>query len=133
MDNDGDVDVLVGNDAGAVRLLINNIGNRQHWVGLRLAGAPTGRCQVGQVGQAAARNRDMLGARVGVTRAGATIWRRVHSDGSYASSSDPRVLVGLGASPERPIVQVQWPDGRTEQWRDVAIDSWTTLVQGSGR
>ena len=38
IDNDGDVDVLVGNDAGPVRLLINNIGNRNHWLGLRLVG-----------------------------------------------------------------------------------------------
>ncbi len=39
VDNDGDVDVLVGNDAGPVRLLVNNVGNRQHWIGLRLVGA----------------------------------------------------------------------------------------------
>ncbi len=41
IDNDGDIDVLVGNDAGPVRLLINNIGNRKHWIGLRLVGQPT--------------------------------------------------------------------------------------------
>jgi hypothetical protein len=118
VDNDGDVDVLVGNDAGPVRLLVNNIGNRQHWIGLRL---------VGESG------RDLLGARVAVRRSGSTIWRRVRSDGSYGSASDPRVLVGLGASGERPSVQVRWPDGKTEQWADVAIDQWTTLTQGSGQ
>ena len=36
VDNDGDVDVLVGNNAGPVRLLVNTIGNRRHWLGLRL-------------------------------------------------------------------------------------------------
>ena len=36
IDNDGDVDVLVGNDAGRTRLLINNVGSRKHWLGLRL-------------------------------------------------------------------------------------------------
>ena len=119
VDNDGDVDVLVGNDAGPVRLLINNIGNRQHWLGLRLIGAS---------------GRDMLGARVAVMRTeGPTLWRRAKSDGSYASANDPRVLVGLGASAERPSVQVRWPDGRTEEWADVAVDRWTTLTQGSGK
>jgi len=39
VDNDGDEDVLVGNINGPVRLLINNIGNRHHWLGLRLVGA----------------------------------------------------------------------------------------------
>jgi hypothetical protein len=30
-------------------------------------------------------------------------------------------------------VRVQWPDGRTEEWADVAIDRYTTLVQGTGQ
>src|SRR5207247_4781582 len=36
IDNDGDTDVLVNNNNGEPRLLINNVGNRNHWVGLRL-------------------------------------------------------------------------------------------------
>ncbi|HUR34866.1 MAG TPA: CRTAC1 family protein [Vicinamibacterales bacterium] len=114
VDNDGDVDILVGNDAGRTRLLINNIGNRQHWVGLRLLGASVG--------------RDMLGARVGVTTGdGRTLWRRVHADGSYASASDPRVLVGLGGAAAPVTVRVRWPDGAEQVFRDVAIDRWSTL------
>ena len=88
IDNDGDMDVLVGNDGGRVRLLVNNIGSRNHWLGLRLVGKATG--------------RDMLGARVAVSRDGSTIWRRARSDGSYGSANDPRVLVGLGSSTALP-------------------------------
>ena len=118
VDNDGDVDVVVGNDTGPVRLLINRIGNRRHWLGLRLVGAG---------------GRDMLGARVAVRRPGEpTLWRRARSDGSYASANDPRVLVGLGDSDVRPAVEVRWPDGRTETWEDVEVDRWTTLEQGTG-
>ena len=36
IDNDGDTDVLVANNNGPARLLINNLGNRNHWLGLRL-------------------------------------------------------------------------------------------------
>jgi len=43
------------------------------------------------------------------------------------------VLAGLGASVERPRVRVQWPDGRTEEWTDIAIDQYTTLVKGTGK
>ena len=118
VDNDGDVDVLVGNVAGPVRLLINHVGERRHWLGLRLAGSG---------------GRDMLGARVAVLRDGSpTLWRRARSDGSYASANDPRVLVGLGDSDARPTVTVHWPDGGVEEWRDVEIDGWTTLVVGEG-
>ena len=120
VDNDGDIDVLVGNDAGRARLLINNVGNRQHWLGLRLTGGPGG--------------RDMLGAKVGVTRGdGKTIWRRVRADGSYASANDPRVLIGLGDAAAPARVQVLWPDGTREEWTGVAFDKWTTLKQGTSR
>ena len=64
-----------------VRLLINETGSRNPWLGLRLRDA----------------KRDLLGARVEVTRKGApSLWRRAATDGSYASANDPRVLVGLG-------------------------------------
>jgi len=59
-----------------------NIGNRNHWVGLRVVG-PLG--------------RDMLGARVAVIRRdGSTLWRTVRSDGSYDRRTIQRVVVGLG-------------------------------------
>jgi hypothetical protein len=120
IDNDGDTDVVVANDAGPVRLLINNIGNRRHWLGLRLVGAKT--------------PRDMVGARVAVMRSsGPALWRRARADGSYASANDPRVLVGLGDSSEPPRVRVLWPSGRTEEWASVAIDRYTTLKEGEGK
>jgi hypothetical protein len=120
IDNDGDTDVVVGNASGPIRLLINNIGNRNHWMGLRLVGG--------------AQDRDMLGARVEIRRKeGPTLWRRARSDGSYASANDSRVLVGLGTSQAVPSVRVQWPSGRVEQWPEVAIDRYTTLKEGTGQ
>ena len=135
IDNDGDVDVLVGNDAGRTRLLINNVGSRKHWLGLRLVGEKVG--------------RDMYGARVAVLRPatgaqdgpggaaaranGSRLWRRARADGSYASANDPRVLVGLGDSAEATRVQVVWPSGRVEEWTAVPVDRYTTLTEGSGR
>ena len=60
--------------------------------------------------------------------------RRVRADGSYASAHDPRVLVGLGAeAAEALAVQVTWPSGRTEEWPDVPVGSYTTLTEGGGR
>jgi hypothetical protein len=119
IDDDGDEDVVVGTANGPTRLFINNVGNKNHWLGLRLIG----------VG-----GRDMIGARVSIVRpSGPTIWRRSRSDGSYASANDPRVLVGLGTSTAPVTVRVQWPDGKMEEWADQAIDRWTTLKQGSGK
>jgi enediyne biosynthesis protein E4 len=116
IDNDGDIDVVVANNNGLTRLLVNNVGNRAHWIGLRL---------VGEGG------RDMLGARVEIVRKAGPLWRRVRSDGSYASANDPRVLAGLGDSAEPVRVRVRWPDGRVEERSDLPIDRYSTVKEGS--
>ena len=120
IDNDGDTDVVIANAEGPVRLLVNDIGTRHHWIGLRLVGGSPA--------------RDMLGARVAILRSdGSTRWRRARADGSYASANDPRVLVGLGEQATAPDVRVMWPSGRVEEWRDVPIDQYTCLTEGEGR
>jgi hypothetical protein len=119
LDNDGDADALVVNNNGRARLLVNQVGQRHHWVGLRLIDKS---------------GRDALGARVGVSRSGQPdLWRRARSDGSYASSNDPRVLVGLGASAKVAGVRVHWPSGRIEAWPTLAVDRYTTLREGTGK
>jgi len=119
VDNDGDVDLLVTNNAGPARLLVNQVGQDRPWLGLRLLGKDVA--------------RDMLGAKVGLFRKGApTLWRRVRTDGSYASASDPRVLFGLGDDPDVEKVRVEWPGGLVEEWRDLPLREYTTLRQGSG-
>ena len=121
VDNDGDTDVLVANAAGRAELLINQVGQRRGWLGLRLVGA--------------AAPRDAVGARVAVTGSdGFTRRRRARADGSYASAHDPRVLIGLGdEAAETLAVRVTWPDGRTETWPAAPVGRYSTLVQGEGR
>jgi hypothetical protein len=117
VDNDGDTDVLVTNNNGPVRLLLNQVGNRNHWLGLRL---------VGKTG------RDMLGAQVDVvTGSGTNLRRRVRTDGSYLVGNDPRVLVGLGQAREVKSVRVRWPDGTSEEWKSVPVDRYTRLKEGT--
>ena len=106
VDNDGDTDVLLFNNNGRTRLLINRVGTANRWLGLRFVGRES--------------NRDALGTWVGVFRKGKpTLWRRVRTDGSYASSNDPRVLVGLGDTPEVTRVRAHWPSGLMEEWPEI--------------
>jgi hypothetical protein len=120
VDNDGDTDVIVASNSGPLRLLVNHLGDRAHWIGLSLKGASG--------------SRDMPGARATIVMAdGTTRSRRVHTDGSYASANDPRVLFGVGDRADPVRVRVTWPDGRAEEWNRVPSDRWTTLVQGSGK
>jgi hypothetical protein len=121
MDNDGDLDVAVSNNDGSVRLFRNDLGHRNRWIGLRLIGPSS-------------IPRAMLGTRVVlVTESGRSIRRRVRRDGTYASSNDPRLVVGLGTEGALKEVVVHWPDGTVEWWDDPEIDTWHTLRQGTGR
>ncbi len=120
VDNDGDDDILLVNNNDPARLLINQLGQHQHWIGLRVVEDDDGPAAIG--------------ARVEVLRPdGAPLVRRVRRNVSYCSASDPRVRVGLGDRDEVQVVRVAWPGGEIEQWTDLPIDRYTTLVRGSGQ
>ncbi|MEM9057731.1 MAG: CRTAC1 family protein [Pseudomonadota bacterium] len=116
VDNDGDVDVLVSNNSGPLRLLLNTEGNAAHWLSVTLVGAP-----------------HAVGARAAVTTAdGATRWRRVHTDGSYLCASDDRLHFGLGDAAEPVDLTVNWPSGAVESFAGLAVDTGHRLVEGAG-
>ncbi len=120
IDNDGDVDVVVSNNNGPVRLLLNETPGGQHWLSIRLQGTSGA--------------RDGQGALVHVQRPGApALRRRAHSDGSYLSASDPRVHVGLGDAAAIAGIVVEWRKGEREMWPAMPIDRQVTLRQGMGR
>jgi hypothetical protein len=137
VDNDGDVDLLIGNNNGRTRLLINQAAVGKHWLGLRLIGPPTGPPEVGpHVDRGGRRQaaRDMVGARVEmIPTKGPSLWRRPRADGSYASANDPRVLVGLGDAAGPVDVRVRWPSGRSELFAGIAVDRYITLSEGTGK
>ena len=115
LDNDGDSDLVVFNNSGAARVLRNEVGSRQHWLGVRVID----------------RRRDGVQARVDlVRRAGAPLIRRVQTDGSYCAAGDPRVLFGLGTESSSQTVRIRWPGGQAEEFRDLAVDRYWTLEAG---
>jgi hypothetical protein len=115
VDNDGDTDVLVTNNNGPVRLLLNQLGSRNHWLGLRIVGK---------------NGRDMLGTQVDViVKKNQALRRRVRTDGSYLSANDPRVLVGLGSTTQVEAVRVRWPDGSVSELKAPPVDRYTTIKQ----
>ncbi len=120
LDNDGDTDVIVFNNNAPARLLWNEVGHRQPWLGLDLRSG---------------KNRaTALGAKVVLRRQGAPdLWRRVATDGSFASANDARVLFGLAAGHPPQRLEVWWPDGRRETFETPATGRYTTLMQGEGR
>jgi len=121
VNNDGAIDVVVANNNGPARLLLNQTRslNHNHWLAVRL--------------EAANGNRFAIGAKVEVRLRGRKLLRRAHTDGSYLSANDVRVHFGLGESAKIERLTVLWPDGRGEEWDRVDADRMVTIRQGTGR
>ena len=119
LDNDGRVDIVITNNNGPARVLLNQSTNPRS-LQVRLEG--TGKM-----------SRDGLGARVTVRREGfPDLVRRVHTDSSYCSASDPRVHFGLGDKGVIKAIEVAWPDGSLETWYYPKPGAFLTLRHGTG-
>ena len=118
LDNDGRPDAVVAAlDAPAAVLRNASVGGP--WLGLDLVGrAPSPRAAVG--------------ARVRAVVAGRVLVREVVGGGSYLAASGRRVCLGLGGAPRADRVEVAWPSGRVESWRDLAGGRVVRLEEGTG-
>ena len=115
LNNDGQVDAVIGviDDAP---LLLRNMGTRNHWLGISLLGAKS--------------NRNGIGARLIVTGStGQKQYFDVTNAGSYLSSNDPRIVVGLGAARGVRSIEVRWPSGRVQTISNPAIDRYMRISE----
>ena len=120
LDNDGRADMVIANINSPARLLVNRSTGEHHWLGLNLRDA-TGRI-------------DRTQAVAWLLRGDAPpLRRRARADGSYASANDSRLLFGLGSNGDPVSVRIDWPDGESEQFTDLAVDRYHTLSQGTGK
>ena len=121
INNDGAIDILVTNNNGPVRLLLNQTVslNHNHWLLVRL--------------EAAGGNRFGIGAKVEVRLSQRKLIRLAHTDSSYLSANDVRVHFGLGKVAKIEKLIVYWPDGSAEAWDGIQVDRIVTIRQGTGR
>ena len=120
VNNDGGVDILVTNNNGPARLMLNTVSNRGHWLLVRLEGTKTNRSAFGSVVELFRRD-------------GTSVKRRVRGDGSYLAANDPRVHFGLGKDTAIERLDVQWLAGECESWSTQKVDTILNLKEGSGQ
>jgi hypothetical protein len=101
IDHDGDLDILITDNAGPAVLLRNDGGNKNHWLRVKLTGTKS--------------NRNGIGAVVRVKTAGGTQVQTVHSGSSYCSQSELALTFGLGQDPRVNQVEIVWPSGAVQR------------------
>jgi hypothetical protein len=119
-DNDGALDVLVGNNGTAPLLLKNNAAKGNNWLGLKLEGV---QC-----------NRDGIGAKISWTAAGKKRSRLKNNGGSYLSSHDPREVLGIGSAAKIDEIEIHWPapSKQIDRITPVPINRYVRIVEGKG-
>jgi hypothetical protein len=119
--NDGATDVLIAVNDGAPLLLRNHAGARNHWLGVKLVGKTS--------------NPDAIGARLTYQAGDLRRSRMKVGGGSFMSSHDPRMVLGMGQRPKVDWLEVKWPmpSGKTERFTDLPLDRYITIVEGTGK
>jgi hypothetical protein len=120
-DNDGAVDLLVSQNNSSPVLLRNLAGRENHWLGIRLVGTKA--------------NVDAVGAKVTYQSGDLHRHKFKVGGGSYLSSHDPRMVLGLGPRTKIDWLEVEWPQpsGRKERFTDLPIGRYITIVEGQGK
>jgi hypothetical protein len=117
-DRDGDVDILVTTNNGPAVLFRNDQGAGNRFVRFHLRGTTS--------------NRDAIGATVRIFHGGTSQSRLVKSGSSYLSQSELPVTFGVGTRDRIDRVVVSWPNGRSEEFRNVATGKAYDCVEGKG-
>src|SRR5450755_1429994 len=119
--NDGAVDVLISTNDGPPVLLRNNVGSQNHWLGVRLVGRKS--------------NPDAIGARITYQAGDLKRERMKVGGGSFLSSHDPRVVLGVGKRSKIDWIEVKWPQpgGTVERFTKLPLDRYITILEGTGR
>ena len=116
-DNDGDVDVLIVNLNEPPSLLRNDLRGKQNWIKVKLDGVKS--------------NRSAIGTRVLARYGGKTQAQSVLSQSSFYSCNDPRLHFGLGNATSVDL-DVYWPNGLHESFKQIAANQLLTLREGVG-
>ncbi len=117
-DRDGDLDLLMTTNNGPAFLYRNDQLAGNNSIRFRLVGGKS--------------NRDAIGATVRVQVNGMSQSRVVKTGSSYLSQSELPLTFGLGRHDAIERVEIQWPSGRTEDYKSLAAGRAYNCAEGKG-
>jgi len=119
LDNDGDVDLVIGDLDGPPQLLRNDGGNTNNSVLIKTIGVKS--------------NRSGIGARVKIVSGDLTQTDEVRSGDSYLSQSDLRLHFGLEKRTKVDRIEVRWPSGVVDKITGASVNKIVTIKEGLGK
>jgi len=118
LDNDGDIDIVINNMDGPPTVLRNDGGNRNSWIQIKCVGTRS--------------NRSGIGARVKVTAGKNSQIDEVMSGSSYYSHNDLRLHFGLGRAGKADSVEIAWPSGLKDTFKNLPSNRCYIAREGKG-
>jgi hypothetical protein len=118
LDNDGDLDIVIGNNGQTADLLRNEGGNRSNAILVRAIGSKS--------------NRDGIGARLTASVGGKTLVRDIKAGSSYQGQNDLRVHFGLGTARIAERLEIAWPSGQVERLENIDANQILTITESRG-
>lgn len=116
LDNDGAVDIVVAANDGRPRIF-HNTAKENNWLTVDTRGV--------------ASNRDGIGASVRIVSSlGKEQFGFVSAAGSYLSAHDRRVHFGLGQDREVKLLEIRWPGGLVQSWKNLAANQIFVTREG---
>jgi enediyne biosynthesis protein E4 len=117
-DRDGDLDLLMTTNNGPAFLFRNDVANGNRSVRFRLVGKKS--------------NADGIGAVVRIFSGGEPQSRMVRGGSSYLSQSELPVTFGVGRRNRVERAVVEWPSGRTEEFKDLLAGKSYVCTEAEG-
>ena len=117
-DNQGNMGALIMNMNEPPSLLRNTAKSTNHWLKLKLTGAKS--------------NRSAIGASAFVTAGGRRQRQDVLSQSSFYSQNDLRLHFGLGVAEVADLIDLRWPSGLRETYKNVKAGQILKLIEGAG-
>jgi enediyne biosynthesis protein E4 len=118
LDNDGDLDIVIGNNGQTADVLRNDGGNRNNALLIRTIGTKS--------------NRDGIGARLKLTAGGKTLTRHVKAGSSYQGQNDLRVHFGLESAAQADRLEILWPSGIVDTIEGIKANQMIAVTEGRG-
>src|SRR5262249_35053761 len=117
-DRDGDIDLLLTTNNGPAFLYRNEQSFQNRSIRFKLVGTQS--------------NRDAIGATVRIESGGVVQTRMVRGGSSYLSQSELPVTFGLARLDAVDRVQIAWPSGRSEEFKNLGAGKAYECIESKG-